>query len=191
MNSPDISKKSAPTAAELCRRAALGAQATGLLRSAHTPRQFLDELIAKECFADGVRFWAQAMPKPEAVWWLCLCARQSGAADGSPAAAAVAAAEKWVASGSDEDRRSAKLASTAAGVGTPAGCAALAAFLSGGSLAPPNLPAVPPDEFLTARTVAGGLILAAVMREPEKAPQTFRKFLALGVEIANGGRKWK
>ena len=47
------------------------------------------------------------------------------------------------------------------------------------------------DEFLTAHGVTGAVLLAAVQREPEKAPEKFKKFLAQGIEVANGTNKWK
>jgi hypothetical protein len=81
-------------------------------------------------------------------------------------------------------------AAEAATFGTPAGCAAVAAFWSGGSLGPPNVPAIPPGEYLTAHGVAGAVMLAAVAPEPEKAPGKYRGFLALGVEVSNGEHPW-
>jgi hypothetical protein len=148
--------------------------------------------VKTEQFPDAARFLAHALPKREAVWWACLCARQAAGAN-LPAkpAAALQAAERWAADPSEDNRRKAQAAAEAAEMGTPAGCAAMAAFWSGGSLGPPNVPAVPPGEFLTAHGVAGAVMLAAVLTQPEKAPEKFRKFFALGVEVGNGTNKWK
>ena len=55
---------------------------------------------------------------------------------------------------------------------------------------PPNLPAVPPGEDLTARMVAGALMLAAVIKEPEKAAEKYAAFLRTGLEIADGKNLW-
>ena len=107
--------------------------------------QFLDALIGKQHFLDAVRFLAHALPKREAVWWACVCARQ--VADGkepAPVKAALAAAEKWVADPSEDNRATAMPAARRPSWATPAGCAAMAAFWSGGSLAPPKAPVVPP-----------------------------------------------
>jgi hypothetical protein len=98
--------------------------------------------------------------------------RRGGAALPAPQAAAVQAAERWVADPSEANRRAAQAASEAAGLGTPAGCAAMAAFWSGGSLAPPEAPVVPPGEILTAHGSAGPVMLAAVLTEPQKAPRS-------------------
>ena len=78
-----------------------------------------------------------------------------------------------------------------ADLGTAAGCAGLAAFFSGGSIAPPNAAAVPPGEFLTAKAVSGAVIFAAVAKEPEKAPEKFRNFVAQGIEVTNRVKLWE
>jgi hypothetical protein len=96
-----------------------------------------------------------------------------------------------VADPSEANRQAAQAAAEKAGVGTPAGCAAMAAFWSGGSLAPANLPAVPPAENLTGQGVAGAVLLAVVQKEPAKAPQKFRQFVALGVEVGKGSKRWQ
>jgi hypothetical protein len=182
----------AKTAAEVCRHFPLGEAARKLLHDGLGPRQYLDLLVEKELFADAARFWAHALPKREAVWWACLCSRLSaGAGMPGPAAAAVQAAEYWAATASEDDRRKAQAAAEAAGLNDPAGCAAMAAFWSGGSLAPPNAPTVPPGEHLTAQAVAGAVMLAAVRTAPEKAPEKYRRFFALGCDVAAGTNRWK
>jgi hypothetical protein len=178
-------------AAEVCHKATLGDEARALLQPEMTARQFLELLVAQEHLADGVRFLAHALPKREAVWWACQCTRLVlGPSPPEPAGAALQAAERWAAAPTDENRRSAFPAAEAADVGTPAGCAAVAAFLSGGSLAPPNLPEVPPGEHLTGQLVANGVLLAAVQSEPEKAAEKYRRFIALGLEVVEGKSRW-
>src|SRR5207245_1179123 len=154
--------------------------------------QFINTLMEKQQFPDAVRFLAHALPKREAVWWACLCARASAGSKPPPnIAAALQTAEKWVVDPSEENRRAAMPAAEAAEFKTPAGCAAVAAFWSGGSLVPPNVPVVPPGEYLTAHGVAGAVMLAAVVSEPEKAPEKYRTFLTQGIEVANGTQRWK
>jgi hypothetical protein len=180
---------SAERAAEICARFAPGEAARSLLKEDATPRQFLDLLIEKGEFADAVRFLAYALPKREAVWWASLCARMaSGANPPAPILAALHAAEAWATDPTEENRRAAMPVAEAVGFATPAGCAAVSAFWSGGSLAPPDLPAVPPDESLTAHGVSGSVILSAVMTEPDKAPEKFRVFLSQGIGVAEGIR---
>ncbi len=192
MMSNGLAKITAKTAAEVCKHFPLGEEAKKLLRDGLTPVQFLDTLMDKQHFADAVRFLAHALPKREAVWWACLCARAVAGSNASPKiAAALQTAEKWVADPSEENRRAAMPAAEAAEFKTPAGCTAVAAFWSGGSLGPPNVPAIPPGEYLTAHGVAGAVMLAAVQSQPDKAPEKYRKFLAQGIEVAKGTQRWK
>ena len=107
------------------------------------------------------------------------------------AAGALKTAERWVVDPTEENRQAAMPAAEAAPFGTAAGCAALAAFFSGGSLGPPNVPAIPPAETLTGDAVAGAVMMAVVVKEPEKAPEKYRAFLSRGIEIANGKNLWK
>lgn len=191
MSTGTLTKVTAKTAAEVCKLFPLGDEAKPLLRDTLAPRQFLDLLVEKQQFLDAVRFLAHALPKREAVWWACLCARVTAPTPPPPQAAAVQAAERWVADPSEANRRAAQAAAEKAEMNNPAGCAAMAAFWSGGSLAPPNVPVVPPGETLTAHGVTGAVLLAAVASEPQKAPEKHRKFLALGVEVGNGTNRWK
>jgi hypothetical protein len=81
-------------------------------------------------------------------------------------------------------------AAEAAGVGTPAGCAGIAAFFSGGSMGPPGTPVVPPGPLLTAKSVAASIILAAVTTEPDKADEKFTAFLDQGIDVVNRIKLW-
>ena len=81
-------------------------------------------------------------------------------------------------------------AAEAAGLDTPAGCLAVAAFFSGGSIAPEGLPPVPPSEPMTGTAVAGAVKLAAVLKDPARAPEKFAAFLKLGSEVAEGKNRW-
>jgi hypothetical protein len=186
-----LTKIAAATAAEVCQRFAPGDAARALLADGLAPGPYLDRLQEQRLFPDGVAFLAHALPKREAVWWACRCVRTAAPPATPPAAAALEAAERWVANPDEDNRRKAQAAAEAAPVSTPSGCAAMAAFLSGGSLAPPDVQTpVPPGEHLTARLVAGAVQLAAVVMTPEKAPEKFSAFLALGREVAAGADQW-
>ena len=124
--------------------------------------------MEKALFPDAVRFLAHALPKREAVWWAWVCARAGGRRE-------PAAEDQGRAGRHREMDRPAHRREPAGGHGRgrkgrmvrAAGCAGLAAFFSGGSLAPPDAP-VPPGEFLTAKAVSGAVIFAAVAKEPEE-----------------------
>ncbi len=191
MNNDTLAKVAAKTAGEVCQHFPLGEEAKKLLRDDLTPRRYLDLLLDKQQYPDAVRFLAHALAKREAVWWACLCARSvAGTSPPPKIAAALRAAETWAADPSEDNRRAAMPAAESAEFGTPAGCAAAAAFWSGGSLGPPNVPVIPPGEYLTAHGVAGAVMLAAVT-EPAKAADKHRQFLALGIAVANGGHRWQ
>ena len=192
MGSGPLNKVTVKTASEVCARFKLSDEALPVTRQATTPAQCLDLLLEKQHYHDATRFLAHALPKREAVWWACLCARQAApAAMSAPVSAALKLTEKWVNDPSEDNRRAAMPAAEAAGFSTPAGSAALGAFFSGGSLGPPNVPEIPPAETLTGDAVAGAIMLAVVAKEPEKASEKYRAFLTKGIEVANGKSLWK
>ena len=177
---------------EISAVAELGEEAMALLRPDLHPLDYVALLMEKALFPDAVRFIAHALPKREAVWWAWVCARRAAGESPQPQIkAALAATEKWIAQPDENNRRLAMAAAEKAELGTAAGCAGLAAFFSGGSIAPPNAPAVPPGEFLTAKAVSGAVIFAAVAREPEKAPERFRSFVAQGLDVTNRVKLWE
>src|SRR5260221_9912957 len=132
MSSNGLAKVTAKTAAEVCKHFPLGEEAKKLLGDSQTPVQFLNTLMEKQQFPDAVRFLAHALPKREAVWWACLCARQAhGPNPPAPLGPALQAAEKWTSDPSEDNRRAAHTAAEAGAMGSPAGFAPRAAFFSG------------------------------------------------------------
>ena len=192
MSTGNLANVPAEKAAEIGQHVPLGDEAKALLQDGLAPAAYLGLLIEKGHFPDAVRFLAHALPKREAVWWGSQCARSVPDPPPSPASAdALRAAEEWVAEPCEDTRRAAQRAYEPATLQTPAGLAALAAFVSEGSLSLPGLPAVEPPPLATAQMVSGAVLVAGVLTQPEKAPEKYRRFLALGTEIANGGKRWK
>src|SRR5665213_3591351 len=98
------------------------------------PPAFIAKLVEGEHFADAVRFLAHALPKRESVWWAWVAARNAaGPEPAPPIKNALEATERWIVQPTEEHRRGAMVAGEAAEFGTAAGCAALAAFMTGGS----------------------------------------------------------
>jgi hypothetical protein len=190
MATGNLVKIKARTAAEICENLELDEESQKLLTPALTPGEFLDALMAQELWIDACRFLALALPKREAVWWALLCAKTDPAPT-PPATAALQLAEKWVLETSEENRQPGQAAAEAAGLGTPAGLTALAVFVSGGSMAPPEVSQVPPAEHLTGTVVGNALIMAALLPTPAEADGKFRQFLATGIEVAQGTNRWK
>jgi hypothetical protein len=190
MSSVHLTRIAAKTAEEVCRKFTPSPEARALLTPEAAPAPYLEALCGAKLFADAAAFLAAALPKREAVWWACCCLR--AALTISPkSAVSLAAAEKWVIDPVEANRRAAMTAAEQTGFDDPAGLAALAAFWSGGSLAPEKFEPVPPPDHLTARGVAGAIMLAGVAEQPEKAPEKYLAFLDIGREIAAGRRPWK
>ncbi len=188
MTDHPFKKLRAERAEDLCRDIELDLSALDILASGLGPAEFLGALIERAMFPDAVKFLARALPKREAAWWACLCARSVlDDPPPDPLLRAVEAAEQWVYDPSEEHRRAAYAAAQAAQFAHAASWAAMAAFWSGGSMAPPDVPAVPPADNLTGKAAAGAVMLAAVQTEPERAAEKYRLFLKRGIDIASGG----
>lgn len=155
------------------------------------PKRFLTLLMEKKLFADAARFMAFALPKRQAVWWSCLCAREGYGATVTPVEKeAIMTAIRWVVDPSEENRRATFPAAEAADFGSAAGCTALGAFFSGGSLAPEGVADVIPDEMLTGRILVPAITLSSVIREPEKADAKLESFVKLACDVASGQNHW-
>jgi hypothetical protein len=130
------------TIAEWAAIAELGDAACKL--AAHAPdARALAEALAAGHQVGAVRLLAHLLPQREAVLWAWACAKRSAPTSAAPAiTASLGATEKWIAQPTDEHRRAAMAAAQEAQVATAAGAAGLAAFLSGGSLAPHGAQAV-------------------------------------------------
>jgi hypothetical protein len=174
-------------AADLGQRFTLSEPAARLLTDDLTPERYLDLLAEKHLHADAVRVLAYGLPKREAVWWACLCLREALGANAPPKAQrALEAAEQWVTSPSEANRRAAKQAAEAAGIGTPAGLTALAASWSGGGPMHSAGSGVSSPDNLTAEGVAGAVLLAVAGAPPDDVAGRWRWFLALGLAVASG-----
>jgi hypothetical protein len=183
---------SAAAIAQHCATAGLAPEAVELVRDDHGPQDFVAVLAEHEQHADAVRFLAHALPRREAIFWAWSSARKA-LEPGEPAPpirAALEATGRWIAEPTDENRRPMYEIAEAADIGTPAGCTALSVFLSGGSIAPPEVQAVEPDYYAAAKAIAGAVILAAVSREPEKAPEKFADYIAHGLQIGQRVGLW-
>ena len=171
--------------------AGLADEARAKYREGLSGRDFVNQLMAGQQFIDSVKFMAHALPPREGVWWAWMCARKvAGPEPPPPVKASLEATEKWLSQPSDELRRAAKEAAEQAD-GTAAWCVGMAAFLSGGSVAPPDSLVVPPAEFASAKTVAGAVMISAVATQPEKAPEKYKAFIDQAMDVANRIQLWE
>jgi hypothetical protein len=182
-----LKKITVPNAQEVCALASAGGFPLTAPEGT-SPAAFLNGLLAAQNLGEAVQFFAFALPAREAVWWACLCSRETLPDPAPPSLQeAVDAAEAWVRNPTEEHRRAAMSRAQATDMKSPVAWAAIAAFWSGGSLAPENLPEVPPAPHLIGCAVAGAVMLAAVKSEPQLADQKRARFLASAIDIANGG----
>ena len=117
-------------------------------------------------------------------------ARSRGRSRRRSVEAAIRAAEAWVVEPTEENRRPAMAAAEAATFATAAGCAAASAFWSGGSLAPPAAPVVPPGEYMTAMGASAAVLLAGAGEPAGKLPAAYRALIDDGLAIARGEGLW-
>ena len=163
---------------QLCQRAKMEAEATKLLTDDSTTKEFIDLLVKKEQYRDAIRLVAHMLPKREAVGWGCLCLRHMQSLQGDkPLPPVHTAAERWVSAPNEDNRWAAKQAADKDDPKTPSGLLAMAAFFAGPTMTPPNLQAVPPPEDATASLVGNVIILAGVLKQPEKAKEKYSVFM--------------
>jgi hypothetical protein len=181
--------KLATLLAPLLPRLELEPPAAAALAGAETAAEGITRLEGAGLRNEAARLAAHALPKREAVWWCCMCARAVPDPALAPAdAEALLAAEAWVRKPGDEAlRRAAMEAAQKTGFRTPEAWAAVGAFWSGGSMAPAGQPTVPPGDHLTGVAISGGVVLAAVRFRPERAQDRLVRFLHSARDIAAGG----
>jgi hypothetical protein len=176
------------TASELCAHFNLEKCARRLLDDRMGSSEFLEALVASKQYLAGIEFMAHALPAREAIWWGCLCLQYAcGNELSASEKAACKAAVRWVLQPLEGNRAAAKGPAEAAGPASPAGALAMAANQTGGSLALPNLPPLPPRPFFApARAVANAVKFASLKGDPVRTADRQRLFVELGMGVAEG-----
>jgi hypothetical protein len=148
----------------------------------------LQALEAADLLTEATRLTSHALPKREAVWWACMCARHTAPAAMPPAdQRALEDAEAWVFKGEDALRRRAFEHAQESNFASPEAWAGVAAFWSGESMAPLGQATVPPAPHLAGTAVAGSVLLSAVRDPVERRAARLGRFLAASRDIAAGG----
>jgi hypothetical protein len=127
------------------------------------PEVFFARLRASGRRADAVFFIGQALPRHETVTWAARCVRDlaEGRVVGDLEREALKMTLLWAQDPSEARRRAAWDAAQAAADRSAERLAALAAFFSGGSLAPDGCPPVPTGPKASGRLAAGAVLVAA------------------------------
>lgn len=154
----------------------------------YSPAEFIKRLQEDGFYSDAVVFLSHALPRREAVWWACLCARKATKilADKNDQLA-LKAAEEWVIKPTEENRRNAEKLAEMTNYKTPSGWAATAAFWSGSSITKENETPVPPPAYLYAHAVAGAVNMTASFINGDDINKTYHELLNHGLSIADGG----
>jgi hypothetical protein len=174
-------------AIEVVRPIRLSNEACSFLDENQSIDEFRSLLEAKRKYRDAIRVAAVTLKNREAVWWGCLCLWSAYKPEPPLAeAGALQAAVNWARNPSEENRRAAGTAGDNVGADTAAGSLALAAFFSGGSIAPDDLPEVAPEPFLTAKSVASAVLIALDRFDPPKCEMLQRQALMLAADVGSG-----
>jgi hypothetical protein len=181
-----------PFAAGVLAKVALEPAEQAVVKPDHVPLRAIEALAAAGHTAAALRVAAWVLPRREAVWWACECVAAHPAPDAPPEeAGALSAAQQWATAPTEDRRRAAEKAAEAVNYATPAGQAAIAACWSGGSMAPPKVPVVPPPEHLLPRACANAALLAVTLGDPHAAADRLARCLALAADVASGKNRWK
>jgi hypothetical protein len=134
---------------------------------------------------DAVLFISHLLPRREAVWWAAQCVRAligAGATD-----EALGAAEIWVRTPEDENRRAALSAANNADRRKPTTWLAFAAGWSGGSLLPADQKPVPPPAGACAMATNTAIMMAVAAGDPRAILDRIGACAEAGVRFASGG----
>ena len=184
-----MKKINAQTALELTSHYdAIDEGALDLLTPDLSPAEYIGKLIEKEYFADSILFLAHGLPKREAIWWACLCAKNITSKDTkADDIASLSIAEKWVYEPDEKKRRMCGTLAEKGNYKSAQNWAAAAVFWSGGSITNEGDPALEPAPYLYAHAVSGAILNAVGMSETDDIDAQFQRFIQHGLNIADGG----
>ena len=193
-NPAKASAAATPSVAWLVERSGLPDDATPLAATVTDGASLVQVLAGNGKPVEALRVIAAALPPREGVWWAWVSARhasQLAVADRQPppAAAALAAVERWISNPDDDARRAAWAAGERAGLETAAGCTAAAVFLTSGSVAPPDVPPVPPPAGVD-RMLVGNAVALAAATDPLHFEALAGAYLAQGLEVVKQLGGW-
>ena len=151
------------------------------------PIEFLKGLVSQGKLDEAVTFCSYLLPRREAVWWACGCARALLGEIPRDRSTPLLAAEAWVQHPDDPHRTAALEIGTKGDPDDPLTWLALAAGWSSGSLVanPEVKAAVPP--YMTARTARIAILLSSAKPAKVEREARLRSCIAEGVKLAEVG----
>jgi hypothetical protein len=151
------------------------------------PVAFLQKLSADGNLQDAVTFCAHLLPRREAVWWACGCARVLIGDILQSRAAGLLAAEAWVYQPDERHRQAALEIGQQSDSNDPLTWLALAAGWSGGLLSAHPAKPVPVPPYMTARAARIAVILSSARVKTEERATRLRECIAGGIKLAESG----
>ena len=135
--------------------------------------------------SDAIIFISHLLPRREAVWWAAQCVRALTAE--ANADEALGAAETWVRTPEDDNRRAALGIANDFDRRKPTTWLAFAAGWSGGSLLPADQKPVPPPAGACAMAANTAIMMAVSAGDPRGVVDRIAACAEAGLRFANGG----
>jgi hypothetical protein len=135
--------------------------------------------------SDAILFISHLLPRREAVWWAAQCVHALTAQAGMDEA--LLAAETWVRTPEDENRRAALGIANDSDRRKPTTWLAFAAGWSGGSMVPPGQTPMPPPAGACAMAANAAIMLAVAAGDPRVVVDRIGACAQAGVRFASGG----
>jgi hypothetical protein len=156
-----------------------------------SPSAFLKSLSTEEKLEDAVTFCAYLLPRREAVWWACGCAKAFLGDIVPGRAAGLTAAEAWVREPSEQRRTQALEVGTNGDSNDELTWLALAAGWAGGMLAtspdPKRPVTVPVPQYMTPRAARIAILLSARRIPPSERSARMQSRIDEGIRLAESG----
>lgn len=149
-----------------------------------TPDAHYRAMIGEGPTHDAVSYLAHALPRMEVIGWAARILKELSRQDALHPRdrQALDAVLRWLDEPSEQWRRSAQELADMASDGGAEQLLAMAVFVSGGSIAPPELPAVLPPDFACNR-LAGAAVKAAAYRAARRGRAETEKRLQSALQL--------
>jgi hypothetical protein len=148
------------------------------------PIDYLKGLVSQDKVEDAVTFCAFLLPRREAVWWACGCARELLGDISQARAGGLLAAEAWVYEPDDGRRQAALEIGTKGDSNDPITWLALGAGWAGGFLVANAKRQVPMPQYMTARAARIAVLLSASTVKTGQRPARLQACIADGMKLA-------
>ena len=163
-------------------------ESVALMTESVTPSEFIQQLMDAGHFLDSAKTLAYSLPRREAVWWACMCARQLESVNSAESEKkALSAAEKWVYDPVDERRTIAFQCAQTSKTNSVGVMCALAAAFSDSNLPVDEDNSIEVDSSSFPGAIFAAIVVAASEAENQALEDRVAELLKVGVEIAQGG----